>query len=83
MRRPSRKLRNLTERFGVTAFIPPAHIEQIADERVSCLVHTFVMMGARADHLAILARSCYMQGLNDMTDAVVRSGQFSEKKEGE
>lgn len=64
----------LTERYGVSGYIPPQKMVNIAEERTSGLAAAFVALGARADHVGLFARSCYMQGVNDAIDSLHKSG---------
>jgi hypothetical protein len=61
-------------RYDVSAWIPSPEIARIAEERTEGLVGYFLSCASRApvkwqDQLHVLARSCYMQGLNDMAAA--------------
>jgi len=71
----AKQKRNLTERFHVKAFIPPAEIIRIAGERTEGIVSAFIFEGgSRYDKLTTFARSCYMHGMNDAIDAALRAG---------
>lgn len=64
----------LGDRFQVRGFIPPAKMVDIADDRTMGMQMAFVHLAARAGHVGILARSCYMQGVNDAIDSLHKSG---------
>lgn len=66
------------DRFDVSLWIPPATMTAIAEERTEGMVGYFVSTRSRIDpvkfidELGKLARSCYMQGLNDAIDAAAK-----------
>ena len=76
MRRPYSKTPRIRfgDRFQVKGFIPPKAMVDIAEDRTMGMQHAFVHRGGRASDLAILARSCYMQGVNDAVDSLHKSG---------
>jgi hypothetical protein len=49
-------------------------IVKIAADRTDGMVFAFVNYGARASDLNRLVRSAYMQGVNDLVDALIKSG---------
>jgi hypothetical protein len=67
--------------FDVVGFIPSADLAAIAACRTAGLVASYVHLGARAKHTQILASSCYMQGINDMMDALNQRGLIVVPKE--
>lgn len=68
-----RKRLNLTEQYHVKGYIPPEALASIADDRTGGIQCAFVRMGGRAKDVGILARSCYMQGVNDSIDAITKN----------
>jgi hypothetical protein len=75
---------NLTERCDVIAFIPSERMQLIAQERTEGIVQAFLLTRSFdwtrfQRNIEILARSCYMQGLNDMTDAVTKRFEVKER----
>lgn len=63
-------------RYGVAAWVPPAKLSDIAHERTEGMVGYFTDCCHRfnpviwLDQLHVLARSCYMQGINDAAQAM-------------
>lgn len=79
--KPKRYARmSIGDRYHVKGFIPPVALQNIAEERTWGLQGAFVASGAKASHVAVLARSCYMQGLNDSIDAITRNCKPLEPK---
>lgn len=74
------KLTGLGNRCEVKAWVAPKHIEAIADERTSGMVTYYVRastssgLQAGMRHLETLARSCYLQGMNDILDVIAKKG---------
>ena len=77
--RPAFKSRliGLGKRCEVTAYTPTLEMQNIADERTAGMVDYYVEMSrhrtdfsTRLQDLDTLARSCYMQGINDILDAI-------------
>lgn len=64
---------SLTERWHVKGYIPPENLADIAEERTTGFQSAFVHYGARAQDIGPFARSCYMQGVNDATDALAKN----------
>lgn len=77
------------ERYEVSGFIPPEAMTRIADERTRGMADFFLATASRQgmawyDQLHRLARSCYMQGVNDSVDSIVKSGmKIVERKDSE
>ena len=74
------------ERYEVSGYIPPESMTRIADERTRGMADFFLATASRHglawyDQLHRLARSCYMQGVNDSVDSIVRAGLAIAKKE--
>lgn len=65
---------SIGDRYHVKGFIPPVALQNIAEERTWGLQGAFVASGAKASHVALLARSCYMQGVNYAIDSLKISG---------
>jgi hypothetical protein len=67
------RLIGLGKRCEVSAYIPPAHIIEIAHERTKGMVAYFEEVTRppfqdyweTQEYISALARSCYMQGVND------------------
>jgi hypothetical protein len=81
MSRP-RNLTGLGNRYQVKLWVPPKQMQEIADERTEGMVSYYVEAARGMDFirqlnaLDVLARSCYLQGVNDVLDAVASgSGQ--------
>lgn len=74
MRRASYAKVKLGERFGIQGYLPPAKLIEIAQERTSGFVFAWMFTGSRAHQLQIMANSCYMQGINDAADSLIRAG---------
>jgi hypothetical protein len=70
------KVKRLADRCEVKGFVPPAEMVRIADERTEGIASYYLMApGARTwEETRTLARSCYMQGLNDALDVI--SGKY-------
>jgi hypothetical protein len=68
-----RKLHHgLGNRCQLKAYIPPARLIEIADERTDGMVDFYILAGDhRIEHLRTLVRSAYMQGVHDTIDAAV------------
>ena len=66
----------LGNRCEVSAWIPPAHVAEIAQERTEGIVTYYMRASSPMSlhqgirDLETLARSCYLQGINDMLDAI-------------
>jgi len=66
------------DRYGVKLWIPPETMFRIACERTEGMVGFFVQAAQHKRELRYIealetfARSCYMQGLNDMIEACAR-----------
>jgi hypothetical protein len=72
------KERKKRERRGfdtASTFTPPLHIVCIAAERTRAITRKWSegIAYSPADFM-LLAKSCYMQGMNDMVDAALRAG---------
>lgn len=78
--RTRRSLVKIGERFHVKGYIPPAALSDIAEDRTIGFQAAFVHFGARARDLGAFARSCYMQGINDATDAITKTCKPLEPK---
>ena len=75
---PKRKHIHYGKRYDVSAFIPPEAMVRIADERTRGMADFFVASASRnsltwIDQLHRLARSCYMQGVNDSVDSLAKA----------
>lgn len=70
------RMKGLGERCDVKAWIPTRTMQDIADERTQGIVAYYIEAVRGMDFvrtlsaLDTLARSCYMQGVNDVLDAV-------------
>lgn len=81
--RPSYKnrLKGLGDRCEVKAWIPSRTMQDIADERTQGMVQYYCESVRSMDFirtlnaLDTLARSCYMQGVNDVLEAVQKNAQ--------
>lgn len=67
-------------RYDVTAWIPTKPLTDLAHERTEGLVGYFLSCAHQAPlrwqaEVATLARSCYLQGINDMLDAARDAAQ--------
>lgn len=75
------------QRYEVSAWIPPAKMAEIACERTEGMVGYFLSCCHRfnpviwQDQLHNLARSCYMQGINDAAQAMTTMNQSSEERD--
>jgi hypothetical protein len=74
MRRNLKPPYKIGERFGLKGFIPPVAMVEIAKDRTIGLVSAWIYAGSKAQYLQILANSCYMQGIDDASDAMIRAG---------
>ena len=66
--------RTVEERFDLIRYTPPPEGVRAAQERTRDLLGAFVYSGSRYDDLMTLAVDCYLQGINDAADAIVRTG---------
>ncbi len=81
-----KRLVGLGKRCEVSMYIPPQHIIEIAEERTHGLVEYFEEFTRPPFHdywkfqeyIATLARSCYMQGVNDTVQAAAQTGIVKE-----
>jgi hypothetical protein len=69
-----RDLTRLGERFELQGFFPPAKMADIAKDRTWGMVHAWIYTGMQFKHLQTMANSCYMQGINDAADSMIRAG---------
>lgn len=63
---------------GVRGYIAPRQLVEIASDRTFGMVSAFVRLGAKTEHLNLLAQSCYMQGINDATDSLIMTKALKE-----
>ena len=82
MARPRNKRRNMTEQWGIKAFIPPELMVDIAQKRTEGMVAAFIAFGAPCNMVRNLARSCYMQGVNDVAYALATTQAKKEADRG-
>lgn len=73
------------KRYDVSGYIPPASMAHIAEERTRGMADFFIATASRDgmawwDQLHRLAQSCYMQGINDSVDSIVKSGMVIVEK---
>ena len=79
MRRQREKLKELAKRLEISAYIPPASSERIAEERTSDMVHYFHALMQTASwtetdrYVQLLANSCYLQGVTDAAIAIAKT----------
>lgn len=79
MARYGKLLTGLGNRCQVTLWVPPEQMQGIADERTEGMVRYYVEAARGMDFirqlnaLDVLARSCYLQGVNDVLDAVAKA----------
>lgn len=87
--RPSARARliGLGNKCEVKAWIPSPRMIEIADERTHGMVQYFTEASRGMDFLRFvdaidrLARSCYLQGMNDTLDATAQLARDGEIKE--
>lgn len=78
MRRRRERLKEMQQRLQLTAYVPPASAVDIAQERTADQVAYFREFVRNVDFLRAwdalecLARSCYLQGVTDAAQAMVR-----------
>ena len=74
----TRRLNGLGNRCEVKAWIPPENIMTIAGERVDGMVNYYLSASRKTSlhdglkDLDMLARSCYLQGMNDILDVIAK-----------
>jgi hypothetical protein len=75
-------------RFEVSAWIPPKRLSDLAHDRIEGLVGYFLSCAHKRDcvkwqdDLYNLARSCYLQGVNDAVDTAARLRLREHRGEG-
>ena len=68
------KHRTPLERFDVGEWTPTPAAVRAAEERTQDMVMVYLVRGARADAVGQLARSCYLQGVQDAVEAIYGTG---------
>lgn len=80
-----RQREHLGRKFGVKLWIPPENILQVAHDRTEGMVDYYLKVGESAldgpfatRRLRATVAGAYMQGMNDMIEAMIRNGVISE-----
>lgn len=76
------RFREQCELHGVSCFVPPSYGISVADERTEGMVSVYLFMirqtygfESQYQHLCALARSCYLQGVEDAAIAMAQQSE--------
>jgi hypothetical protein len=83
-----RRSRHYGQFYGVSAWIPPRQLSDVAHERIEGMVGYFLSCAHSRDQLKwqndlyVLARSCYLQGATDVADVAAHLRMKEQRGEG-